>query len=268
MKKYSYFYAPILSFFSKDFYRYVLINKKGSGLWYLFLLLAICILPEMLITQIEINKAIKDKQLTAVIEQIPEVVITNGEAAIYKPQPYIIKDPETKEPLAIIDTTGSTTSLDGTKANVLMTKKHIILRDSNYKTTTYDLSMIGNLRIDKTAINSLLHGIQKYLIYILYPFILLLSYVIRIIQLLIYALIGKIFSSSLNVTTSYGSLFRISVIAVTPVILIKTVLQLFNITVPFSGIIFFVIAMFYLFYGIKSAKANAEIENNHTEATL
>ena len=48
MKNYMYAKAPILSFFSKNFYRFISNEKSGTGFGYLFLLLAICVIPSIL----------------------------------------------------------------------------------------------------------------------------------------------------------------------------------------------------------------------------
>jgi len=52
---------------------------------------------------------------------------------------------------------------------------------------------------------------------------------------------------------AYDTLIRLSVIAVTPCIIISTVLLLANVSLPYDILIYFLIAMVYLLFGVKAA---------------
>lgn len=254
MKKYSYFQAPILSFFSKDFYRYISNEKNGTGFIYLFLLLVLCVIPVTLEVEKVVNTYI-DNESGQLISQVPEITIANGEASIEEPQPYFITDPENGKPIIIIDTTGEITSLGDTEAKILISKTFTLYEKSEHETRKYDLVDVQDYVLNQSKINNWLAIAKEYFFVCLYPFILFGAFLWRIIQTLVYAVIGLIFVNILGSYNSYGSLLRLSVISITPIILIDTIfVTMLGIEIPFSGILFFLGAMAYLYFGVKCSK--------------
>lgn len=250
MKRYSIFHVPVLSFFSKDLYRDVGLQWKGTGFVYLLLLLAICWIPVMIKLQRTFSNFII-KETPKIINQIPEITITNGEVSIKEPQPYYIKDPKTNEKIVIIDTTGAVTSLEDSKAIMLLTKTEVITQKSKFETRSYNLSNIKKFTLDQNKIKQWLNIIKKLLVPILFPLVILGSFAFRIIQLLIYAAIGMLFASWCKFKGTYQSLLRLAVVAVTPAIIIKTVLGMASIKLPLAGLWYFLCAMTYLFFIVK-----------------
>lgn len=253
MNKYSYAQAPFLSFFSKDYYRYISNEKSGTGFLYLFLLLALYVIPSVFSAESEFNDFV-NYEAPKIITQVPEITIVNGEASIEEPQPYTITDPDTNKPLVIIDTTGQVTSLQNTEARMLVAKSYVMYEKNAYETRTYDLSDIEGFVLNQSLINEWLNIAQEYFFLALYPLMLLGLFVAQIIRMLIYAVIGIIFTKILKSSNDYSSLLRLSVISFTPVILIQMIIEILGISIPFSGIIFFLVAMTYLFFGVYSAK--------------
>jgi hypothetical protein len=96
---------------------------------------------------------------------------------------------------------------------------------------------------------------KKYAALVAFPFFLLLSFVFRIIQALIYGAIGLLFATWSNVKLSYAALVRLAIVAVTPCIVARTILGLAFVPLPWAWLWFFLAAMGYLFFGVK---ANAE----------
>jgi hypothetical protein len=251
MKRYTISHIPVMAFFSKDLYADMGLNWKGVAFGYLLLLLAICWIPGMF----EINSAVSkfvDDEAGKMISQVPTLSIVNGQASIKEPQPYYIKDPDTGKPLVIIDTTGAITSLDGNDAVMLITKTKAIFKKSNVETRTFDFSQIKEFTIDQQKITDWLNMGKKILIPILYPMCVLGSFASRIIQVLIYAAIGMLFASSFKSRVSYGGLVRLAVAAITPCIIIKTLVGITQIALPLAGLWYFLIAMAYLYFGVKA----------------
>lgn len=253
MKKYSYAQAPFLSFFSGDYYRYISNEKSGTGFFYLLLLLVFYVVPTVIkaangFDGFVINEAPK------IITQVPEITISNGQASIEEPQPYTIIDPGTNKPLVIIDTTGQVNSLQNTEARVLVTKSYVLYEKNAYETRTYDLSDVGNFIVNQSLINEWIAIAQDYFIVVLYPFMLIGLFIAYIIRMLIYAVIGMIFVKILKASNDYSSLLRLSVVAFTPVIIMQAIVEIVGLSIPASGVIFFLIAMMYLFFGVYSSK--------------
>jgi len=253
MRKYSIFHVPFLSFFSKKLYIDVGRNWKGVNFLYLLLLLTVCLIPTMINLHRGMSNFVNN-EAPAIINQIPEITITDGRVSIKEAQPYYIIDADSNKPLAIIDTTGRIDSLKETDALCLLTGNKVIMKKSNFENRTYDLSQIESFAINGEQITGWLQIGKKFLAVVIYPFALLGSYVYRIVQVLIYAAIGLLFASFCNTKLSYAALVRLAVVAVTPCIIVSTALGLAGTSLP--GFLYLVMALVYLFFAVKS---NADI---------
>ena len=253
MRRYSIFHVPFLSFFSKKLYIDVGRNWKGVNFLFLLLLLTVCLIPAM----IQLHRGMSNfvnNEAPAIINQIPEITITDGRVSIKEAQPYYIVDPDSNKPLAIIDTTGRIDSLKDTDALCLLTGNKVIMKKSDFENRTYDLSQVESFAINSEQITGWLQIGKKFMVMVIYPFALLGSYIYRIVQVLIYAAIGLLFASLCNTKLSYASLVRLAVVAVTPCIIVSTALGLTGTSLP--GFLYLVAALLYLFFAVKS---NADI---------
>jgi len=261
MKRYSILHLPALSFFSKDLYVDIGLNWKGVNFLYLLLLLAVCWIPTMIKVHHDIADFV-DNDASAIVNQVPEITITDGQVSIEEPQPYYIIDPDSNEPLVIIDTTGQIESLDDMDALCLLTGNKIIIEKSEFESTTFDLSGVEEFAVDSERITGWLHTARKFLAVVMYPLALLGSYVYRIVQALIYAVIGLLFASLCKTTLSYTALIRLAVAAVTPCIIVGTILSLTDSSIPWF--LYPMAALAYLFFAIKSIAGIAEVhEETH-----
>jgi hypothetical protein len=269
MKKFSIIHIPVLSFFSKELYRDVGLNFRGTCLGYLFLILVICWIPAMVKIHLGFSDFIKN-EAPAVIDQVPEITITDGQVSIQEPQPYYIRDPDSNDVLAVIDTTGTITSLEEPNAFCLLMKTKVMWRKSDFETRSFDLSQVESFTLDRDRIMDFLSVVGKFLAVIMYPFVLLSSYVYRIIQALIYAAIGLLFASACKVSLSYGALLRLAVAAMTPCMIIKTVLGLAGVYVPcVASLLYLLVTLAYLFFGVKACLQTPPTEEQilHPEQT-
>lgn len=259
MRRYSYFQVPSLSFFSNDLYIDVGKNWKGVNFLYLLLLLAVCLVP----TMISLHRGVSDfinNEAPALVNQVPKITITDGLVSIKEAQPYYIKDPDSNEALAIIDTTGQIDSIEDMNAFCLLTSDKIIIKQSKFETRTYDLSNIKAFAVDSERITGWLHVGGKFLAIIAYPFALLGSLVYRVVQALIYAAIGLLFASVCKTTLPYTALIRLAVVAMTPCIIVGTILGLIDVSIP--AWLYLVVALAYLFFAIKSISGIPQVDED------
>jgi hypothetical protein len=184
-----------------------------------------------------------------VVDQVPEIKITDGQVSIKEPQPFFIRIPDSNQIIGVIDTTGSIESPEDANAFFLLTNNSIITH-SDFETRTIDLSWVKSFTLNSDRIMRFLNNTKKYLVIILYPLALLSSYVYRIIQALIYAAIGMLFALSCKASLSYGALLRLAVAAMTPCMIIKTVLVLVGVYIPCIGILYILITLAYLYFGV------------------
>lgn len=248
MKKFSIVHLPVLSFFSKDLYRDVGLHWKGICFGYLLLLLAVCWIPMMVRIHTGFTGFVKN-DAPNFVDQVPEITITDGQVAINEPQPYFIREPDSNQIIAVIDTTGSIESPADANAFFLLTDNKMITQ-TDFETRTIDLSHVKSFTIDSPTIMRWLYTAQKFIVIILYPLALLSSYVYRIIQALIYAAVGLLFASTCRVSLSYGALLRLAVAAMTPCIIMKTVFALTGVVFPCIGILYIFITLAYLYFGV------------------
>lgn len=256
MKRYSTLHPLLLSFFSKSLYRDVCVNWKGVSFIYLLLLLALSWIPIMVKMHTRVSDFL-NQEAPKIVKQVPVITIFKGEVSIDEQMPYFINDPDDDKPFIIIDTTGRIVSLESTDARILLTKSNLIMRKNATETRIFDLSQIDDLVIDRTRIYNWLETLKKWVAIFLYPFVLILSFAYRTMQVLLYAAIGILLAKNLEADLRYRSLVSLSIIAITPVVVLNTVYNYVDVKIPLWWFICFLIAMGYLYFGIK---ANAEKE--------
>jgi hypothetical protein len=294
-----YFFAVLrASFYSRDFYRAVGSHWKGYGIGYLagaialswFVIITVwmaTILPiDVHPTQKELavnsgitdDKASPEKQtlsakLQAIIAQIPLITIEKGKASVAAPQPYTIYLPQTNTPLAIIDTTGKTTSLSGTGAMILLTKEELLLpgaeptQESHY--TIADFTDNDTVVIDHAMIYDWLARVKKFILWfmplVIFPAIVLFSLLQTLVRAFFYAILGLAFARTQNISLNFPSIMRLSVISSIPVTLLSTLPTIFPVLafLPYKWLLFFIIAISYLFYAVH---VNQEADTDTAEA--
>lgn len=254
MKKYSIFHIPVFSFFSTALYRDVCHNWKGTCLFYLLLLLTLCWIPFTVKLHLSLSNFVLN-EAPKVVSKLPKMTITKGELSVDAPQPYKITDPSTEKVIAIIDTTGKTVGLDDDDVIFLVKKNEVIVRKSKFEKRTFDLKPIDHFYLDSNRVTGWLEMFHRFFAVCLFPLALATSFIFRIFQMLLYACFGLIFAAVCNTRIPYLSLLRLSVIAVTPCIIIRTVLEVSGINIPFAGLLSFIMTMVYLYIGVKASSA-------------
>jgi hypothetical protein len=251
-KHYRIWQIPPLAFFSRALYRDVALRWKGIAFGYLFLLLALCWIPGA----IRIHSSFAffvDEEAPLIIEQIPDITIIDGQAFVDQPQPYTIYDPKTDEALLVIDTTGTITSLEQTDARALVTARQAFFQKSAIETRSFSFENVARYTLDQEKIYRWLDTAKTWAAPVLYPLCILGSFAYRIIQVLIYACIGLLLTSLVKGKLPYEALLRLSVVAITPVIIIGTLIDASPIELPLAWLWFFLLAMGYLLFGIHAA---------------
>ncbi|NIQ37434.1 MAG: DUF1189 domain-containing protein [Proteobacteria bacterium] len=246
-----------MSFFSKDFYQDVGRSWKGFSLVYLLFVLFLCWIPTMITLQHQMSDFVH-KSAPEFLVQIPKITILRGELSIDEEEPYFIKDPENSDVFAIIDTTGQYTSLNDGTAKILITKKKVILKKSMRETRTFDLSDIENFVLDQDLIAKWMEIFEKWFVFMLLPVVVFGSFLYRTVQVMIYGAIGIIFSKVVKIRLGFQSLMSIAIMAITPVLIADVVIGLTKVSIPLWTLWGFIIAMGFLYYGVK-ANADGEI---------
>lgn len=258
MNQYNMLQAIVMSFYSKKLYRDVAINWGGKAFLYLALLMTLSWLVFTAQTQILLN-TLYAKNSGLYVAQIPVLTIKDGKLSTPENRPYIITDPDSHETIAVIDTSGQYTTIEQAKATVLMTESAIISQPKPTQTRVDQFPQNFNATLSPEVING---HIQHYLGYFWIPMLLVLiigSYIYRVLQALLYAIIGKIFNAMYGTVLSYGQVLQIALVAITPVIVVSSVLDACHVVLPLRPLLCFILAMVYLFFGIAANKKKAVI---------
>jgi len=190
-------------------------------------------------------------------KQIPKITIQNGEVSTDVETPYIIRHPQTNQEVIIIDLSGTYTSLEDTEAMVLLTNSKVWGRQENRNEwRVYDLSGVELFTLDRDQAESWLRLFGNWFGLLAFPLMVAGSFAYRAVQALLYAAIGLGFAKRLKVKLSYQTLVRLSVIAITPAVVLSTIVTLFRLEIPLVTLFYFVIAMWYLYWGVQANREN------------
>jgi hypothetical protein len=246
----------LLSFYSKNLYRDVGQTWRGTGFLYLFLLLALAWIPHSLKVHTGFNEWLNENA-PAFLLQVPPISIRNGRVHTPVDTPYIITT-NTGDPLIIIDLTGQYTSLDDTTAVILLTEDKLYLKnEQRRRTEIHDLSQVQEFSFDRTDLERWAVWAHTWVGVSFYFLVLLSEFVYRILQALLYAAVGLAFCKSLKVELPYLTVLRLTCIAVTPIVLVQTILSYASVNVPGLSLFSLAAALGYLYFAVK---ANSEIE--------
>lgn len=257
MKRFSMLQPLYLSFYSRELYRDVRRNWKGTGFLYLLVLLALTWLPVIAKLHGVISNHIRE-EAPRYIEQVPMITIAKGQVSIDRPVPYTIKDPATGTPLMVIDTSGRISSIEEANAPMLLTRDRFIYRQPNRaETRIYDLAAIDELTITRGDVSAWVEAFRKYFAVLAYPVALAGSFLYRILQALLYAAIGMLFVNAMKAGFDYAVMLRLTAVAITPAVILSTLRTVAGFAVPVFPLVSFAIAMGYLYFAVKANAGQA-----------
>ncbi len=252
MKQYNYLQALYMSFYSRELYRDVAKNWGMGVILYLLLVLLICWAVKGIVLQPQINKGFESFS-NVIVPQIPAITLKDGQVKTPANKPYYIKDPDGKV-FAIIDTSGKYTAIDEKNPIFFLLTKDTLMNVRNNGVEAHPIPPSYNFTIQPTTIQGKLETFVKWAWLILFPFYMLTGLIYRVVQGAVYSLIGKLFALSSKISLTYGQIFKLMMVALTPTLIIGMILDLF---VPWSSyqmLFYFLLSVGYLFYAIRANK--------------
>ena len=250
-RRYSLWHPFYMSFYSKSFYRDVAQHWRGFAFLYLIVLVALL----SLLASAEIHFYMTgyiDRYGPEFIDQLPTVTIRDGRTTIDQPEPYTITDPETGQPIAIIDTTGKTRSLSGSPALVLLTEDRLMVKKDLREVRTFDLSEIEAFQINRQSARVWMDMMRSWSAVIVFPFLLAGNLIYRLLQVLVYSAIGMLMARAQKTYLTYQALISVAIMAITPVMLLDLVVPLTGISPGFWGFLAVMLSVGFLYYGIRA----------------
>lgn len=254
--------APLRAFYSRPFYREVALTWRARGFVYLLLLLSVCWAPIMVQLSME-GALFMATRADDFIRQLPTITIHGGQVSIDREEPFFLYDRTTGQTVAIIDTTGEILSLDGSPAYVLLTGNQLLTQRSELESRTHDLSSIQSLTVTPADAYRWLNLTMVWGPALLFPFLVLGSYAVRLLQTFFYALIGMLAKLVTGADLDFAAMLAVSIMAITPAIVAATLLLLLGLTPPMGWLLFFALSMAYLLFGM-SATVPAEVQAGQT----
>ncbi|HEY3490046.1 MAG TPA: DUF1189 family protein [Candidatus Deferrimicrobiaceae bacterium] len=240
-----------LSFYSAPFYREVGRELTGSWFGYLFFLVSLCAIPGM-VGGYQVISDYFGSELPGIIRQIPPVRISGGRAYIDPPGPHVVVNPLDNTPFLILDTSGQTTSLDNTKASLLLMSDRMILRKDARETQVFMMRGLDNNVIDEVVLDGWRTAVWNWMTVIYFPVVALLSFAYRALQVLLFAVIALLYARRIHAPVDYTTALRLTVFAATPAIVTSAFRDLFHATSQLSTVFDFLILLVYLHFAVRA----------------
>lgn len=259
LRKYDLYHALWKSFYSQEFYHDVAYQWRGTCLGYLLLL--ICLTTGVFCIKMDTSwKMVFQTQITPLLHQIPEMKIEDGKITTFQPGRYEIHDIVNHHLIAVIDTSSpelpkdnlnSPALISQDKIRVTYTVEGLIVRFVSLLVLEQKVSQNDNpdhstvisplpevkLTLDQAFDREWLVDFQRTLIPVMIFFIFLGNIFRLVILAFLLSLTARNFQRGLGMTLDYVSTLRITIIAMTPAILLEVLLSALSIYDPMVSIL-------------------------------
>ena len=256
MKDFNIFHSLWMSFYSQRLYQEAARSWRGTGFGYLFLLTAFLgVLPLF-----KIHAGIQvlvHRDAPPIVAQIPTIKISAGKLSTEEARPYTIEDPRTKKVLAIIDTTKSEPPADLGGAMMFVAQTKMAIKRNEAETRIYDLSKFEGLVLNQERIHRWLKVLASWGAVAFFFLVLLLLFPLRIVHALLFSILTNILAKAHGVTLGYSGLLRLTVIAMTPALCLDALVNLFELGVPFLGLVCFLLVIGFIYFAVASTKQSS-----------
>lgn len=254
--KSDFFKIPVKSFHDFNFYREVTFEWKGTNLFYLLMLVAVCWLPIAVRLHIEFND-FAEKYAPELIRQVPEITFRDGIAISSVDQPVYIKNRDSGEVLSLIDTKNMA-GASGSNQNIAFTlnRDSITVQNRQGSFQTWSISQLGldGLTLNQNALEEWVAFSKKYFVAFLFPFAVFLTFAFRMLQIFIYSSMILVISGFSKTGLKFENAFRLATIAITPGLIFKAVLEGTGLSFQFDEAIMSIITLGLAAAVVKSIK--------------
>lgn len=252
---YSIYQAPTLSFFKKDFYRYIGREAKGVGLLYLFVVVTAASVISTGFGCLYLYMDIKSPRVAEVAQKLPSLKIKDGSMSMDKPSPYVlnIEQQGGKEKTTIVFDTAGTKGLE---APYIFREDGFIADGKEDSLVPWKMLTFGN---DFELVPSQFQDLLVKTIPWFFGLGLIAIPVIWIGHLfvaLIYALVGLVMDRN---KLGFGTSMRVATVAMTPCIVLDALFHAAHLSAIF--IIWFLvtipISLGYMYFAYSAINAES-----------
>lgn len=273
-----YWQAFYLAFYSHKLYIDVAKRWRGTGAFYLLLLLALLAIPFSIQNMLRFQQYTYNDFIKPFL-QIPPIQIQQGKAVFDLPMPYFIKNQQ-NQVVVIIDTTGKVTDFSDEYPDLigLLTEKNIYFREpiSPFlkENPHYQSIILPPMKVETFAFNQLQDGrfdlkkwilhsglilIKNSLIVSIYPFIVLSFFGLILTMILALAVMGQISAYAIfRFKLNYMAACRLMMVASTSSISIFFFLKTFDYNISSMSLCCTLLSYAYFCYGVWVVKQNSQ----------
>lgn len=252
MRKYSIIDTIFMSFYSKKVYLDVYRNWRGLGFAYLLVVIMVFSLGELIqmqkfVTQWVINKG------PGVVVQVPEIWFTGGNLHHDGKNPLLITDPQTKLPIALIDSTLTNLSEVDTSIIVVFGKNEMAV-DNGRQRQVVPLSNFETLVLDSEVVDHWFEVVGNWFVIFIAPFLVLQTFIVQIFVSAFLALLMWVFLRYYKSVIQFSTAFRITIVASTPMLFWQAVTGLVPEPLKSMSFLTIPIGVFYLYFAANLIK--------------
>jgi hypothetical protein len=231
METYGRIRAIVLSFYSRDLYRDVAANWRGIGTLYLLLVLAICWLP----SAARWFRGLRDfaaGEGAEIARQIPAITIENGIMRVDPAGRHVLRDPDGKgdpdETVVVIDDTidDVPSEFEDVQAVFLTRREFGMIRPSRGERRVWRLTPGADMQITAARVKGFFDALPLWIPPLGYVLCLAGSLLMRTLQSLVYGAIALWMGQRATIAMDYRAGVRLAAVAMTPVIVARTVIWL------------------------------------------
>ncbi|MFZ5966907.1 MAG: DUF1189 domain-containing protein [Bacillota bacterium] len=246
----------IKSISSFGFYQRILKESLGKAFIYLVLISLLFGFAGSIKAVYDINFGV-NAMIDGFRDEIPDFTFQNGELEVYAEMPMILEEGEGA--IVVIDTTGQTDEsiLDDYDSGVFLSKHKLVSKENSIQTKEFDFSQIKEFDFNKQDVERWIPFL-KWMSVIAVIFILLGTIIGKLISTLFISLLGLIVNGIAKARLEYGNIYKIGIYAITLPTIIKTVMGLVSIQIPFFFVIYYGIVVFYLWKVMKLIREEKE----------
>jgi len=276
----------ICAFFSERFYNFVAKGQKNSGFGTLVVILFFTyLIPSVVIYNKLINFSYEDSEsaleLKSMLLEVPEITITEGVLDDNDIFPKSISSDILNKNFLVIDKKEN--SLVASNSSILFSKDGVYFNNLELVVillNTLNLKNIptGNITNNTNFVpypaefssfdsNFLIQWSEKYihslgasLVYSLLPAVVLLSIILKFVEIFFLSFITRIISVRMNLNLSSNQIFRLTVAAMIPALMVKLIngMSLWSSKIlsvqPMGTLLLVAMNLYFIYFSVKSVR--------------
>lgn len=255
MNKNNFFVKLVRSFTDFNFYREIIGTKLSSAFGYIVILALIIGILTSIRPVVSFDTGLKSL-LNSIKDDMPEFTLKNGLLTVEGEMPIIIKDADRTIIINsdILDDPNYDDTLATYNEAVYITGNKIYYKEDSNNTRIINYATLGAFEFNRSILLTVT-SMMNVLPFLMVLFIIIGSIVGKLFSSLIVSVLAIIINAIIgNSNLQYKNLYIIGIYTMTLPSLIKLLLNVLYIEIPFFWVIYYAIVIFYLYNGINNAK--------------